>query len=116
MPSTTQRRRKNRKEMLEHLKSGPCTCCGRTFPPMEMCWDQVRGLDLPSFRISMHANHSWGAVLAQIERCDLVCRECFTYRRRFRTILQSRETIVPMTDSIHEQKALEQELKRHGNN
>jgi hypothetical protein len=70
---------------LDGLKAGPCLDCGGTFPPCAMDWDHVRGekkFNLGSRRGFLGSRE---ILLAEIEKCDLVCANCHrvrTNRRR----------------------------------
>lgn len=67
-------------EELRQLKTGPCSDCGRTFPPYCMDFDHRDGSDkvgAVSELIFMVGKAAW---LAEIEKCDLVCANCHRVR------------------------------------
>ena len=74
---------------LNNLKSGPCKDCGRSLHHAAMDFDHIRGSKV----IGVANMWSWGRdkVLAEIEKCELVCANC----HRIRTIQnESLQTIV----------------------
>jgi hypothetical protein len=66
---------------MDSLKAGPCTDCGRTYPPYVMEWDHLPGtvkkLVLSDTRRSAHAKER---ILAELENCELVCANCHRER------------------------------------
>jgi hypothetical protein len=63
---------------LDQIKSCPCVDCGKTFPPIAMDFDHVRGV---KFRmVSTMVNYSWERVLIEVAKCDLVCANCHRIR------------------------------------
>lgn len=68
---------------LDGLKEGsPCTDCKGDFPPYCMEYDHVRGEK--RFNLGKMANHKREAVLAEIQKCDLVCVNCHRVRTQTR--------------------------------
>jgi hypothetical protein len=68
------------RELLNRLKSAPCTDCGGTFPPYVMQYDHR---DPASKRRNVSTWASAGCItgmLAEIARCDLVCANCHAIR------------------------------------
>lgn len=67
-------------------KSRPCVDCGIQYPPWVMQFDHVRGTKL--FDISTAVNRlrcSLSTLMAEIEKCDVVCANCHadrTHKRR----------------------------------
>ena len=71
-----------RNSKLDALKAGPCMDCGGRFPPECMDFDHVRGeklFSLGSIR-NCTVKAPWREVLAEIEKCDLVCSNCHRTR------------------------------------
>ena len=73
---------------LRVLKNKSCMDCGQTFPKEVMDYDHrsnVRKTDNISSMIRDH--RPWEEILAEIEKCDLVCANCHrirtTTRRRY---------------------------------
>ena len=61
------------------LKEGnPCKDCGVTFPPVAMDFDHVSGDKM--LNVSSMRHLAWGAVLAEIAKCELVCANCHRVR------------------------------------
>lgn len=76
---------------LNQLKANPCTDCGRTFHPVGMDFDHVRGEKITQISDMW----SWGRerVGEEIAKCDLVCANC----HRIRTQTRRNEVAVPRT-------------------
>ena len=71
------------RSFLNALKEGVlCADCGLTFPPYVMEYDHVRGVK--RFGLGKMANHRREAVLAEIEKCELVCCACHRVRTQAR--------------------------------
>lgn len=63
--------------LIEILRDRPCADCGEC-DPLVLEFDHLRD---KSFNIAQGLrNHSWQAVLAEIEKCEVVCANC--HRRR----------------------------------
>ena len=62
------------------LKRGPCSDCGQTFTPEAMHWDHRPGTEKVRDLANLAANHARRLVLAEIEKCDLVCANCHAAR------------------------------------
>lgn len=64
---------------VDSLKSHPCVDCGNDFPP---CVMQFHHRDPASklFGIAAIFSHSKHKVLAEIEKCDLLCANCHAIR------------------------------------
>lgn len=84
-----------RKAIYENLKSGPCVDCGTQYPPCVMQFDHVRG-DKKAIVSDLARRRSVATMLAEIEKCDLVCANCHAVRtsNRLRTI--SKGAIAPL--------------------
>lgn len=78
------RKRESFLQWMQELKSAPCTACGKTFPPVAMDFDHVRGEKVKG----ISAMWSWSRerILTELAKCDLVCANC----HRLRTTSQSR--------------------------
>lgn len=63
---------------LAALKDGPCADCGGRFPRVAMDFDHVRGEKL--FEIGNGIRYKAAAVLAEIEKCEVVCSNCHRVR------------------------------------
>jgi hypothetical protein len=62
------------------LKAKPCVDCGGTFPPVAMHWDHRPGTVKLSDVADLARKHARRKVLAEIEKCDLVCANCHAAR------------------------------------
>lgn len=72
-----------KKALLVAAKSRPCADCGRTFPPLCMDFDHVRGVKL--FLIGTAVR--WKSIAAlneEIAKCDVVCACCHRIRTETR--------------------------------
>jgi hypothetical protein len=81
--------RKSIVEMVKKIKiSKPCKDCGESYPYYVMDFDHRDGDD-KSFCISTHLRkRGRNVVLAEIEKCDLVCSNCHRERTYQRKILK----------------------------
>lgn len=79
--SKVQRHMQRRRAALRAMKDAPCQDCGGRFPPECMDWDHVRG-DNGFTRGSVMSNmhRKWEFILAEIEKCDLICANCHRIR------------------------------------
>lgn len=77
---------KEQKEAQRHryeaLKDGPCADCGGCFPPEAMDWDHVRGEKVKG--MGAMGAHVGPMLLAELEKCELVCANCHRIRTRTR--------------------------------
>jgi hypothetical protein len=64
---------------LDELKAGPCADCGGDFPPFVKDWHH-RDPDSKSFNVSERWGRSKEILLAEIEKCDLLCANCHRIR------------------------------------
>jgi len=74
------RRRELLSKRVNELKNRPCADCGGRFPPCAMDFDHVLGEkidDVSGIRID---TGRWERVLAEIEKCELVCANCHRVR------------------------------------
>ena len=71
-------RHKRQRAILDALKAGPCVDCGQTYPPCVMDFDHVRGVKLRS--VGQLVDASISKLMAEIEKCDLVCSNCHRIR------------------------------------
>lgn len=72
-----------RRKLLWEAKRRSCADCGVQYPPYVMDFDHVRGVKTLKLS-SVVMQRSKGAVLAEIEKCDIVCANCHrerTYQR-----------------------------------
>ena len=70
--------------LLAQKKSNPCMDCGRQFDPCCMDFDHVRG---PKFKgVGQMVTYSEQRLLAEIQKCDLVCAVCHRKRTQSRNV------------------------------
>lgn len=75
------------REVVRQAKSVPCAECGRTFPPVVMDFDHVRGEKLLDVSQLVKRTPSLRRLLAEIAKCEVVCANC----HRIRTVRRRRE-------------------------
>jgi hypothetical protein len=88
-PKITAQKRRRERELTawaRTLKSAtPCADCGGVFHPAAMQWDHLPGADKRDEVADLARQHGRVAILAEIEKCELVCANCHavrTYNRR----------------------------------
>ena len=94
---------RRRKAWVDSLKMDkPCTDCGRIYPPCVMDFHH-RDKGSKVFTISKVARHGDKAkLLAEIEKCDLLCANCHrirTHERGCRPTLQDSAQILLPTET-----------------
>lgn len=75
-------------EAVEQLKAQPCTDCGKSYPPYIMDFDHVKEGKFKAVS-RMVGRNSLADVLAEIDKCELVCSNCHrerTYQRRLTAV------------------------------
>lgn len=78
-----------RQEVVNEIKSAPCTDCGRTYPPYVMDLDHARGKK--SFNVSRGVCRALKTLLEEIAKCDVVCANCHR-QRTYRRLMESKKT------------------------
>ena|ERR1019366_2658272 len=78
----TRTRKHRTRVQLDKLKNAPCSDCKNIFPPECMDFDHVIGIK--NFDIGDGWSNSWGIILAEIAKCELVCANCHRIRTRKR--------------------------------
>lgn len=85
-------RRIRTRELVNSRKDRPCSDCGESYPPYIMDFDHVRGEKL--FEISKAVNGGGKKcrvgkekLLAEMDKCDVVCSNCHRERRHQRQVL-----------------------------
>jgi len=68
------------KAIIDKAKSRPCADCGVAYPPWVMDFDHVRGRK--EFSLGQFKRHGVGPekVVAEIEKCEVVCANCHRQR------------------------------------
>jgi 5-methylcytosine-specific restriction endonuclease McrA len=90
-------------EFLRGLRAAPCADCGREFPPYVMDFDH-RVSNSKSFWVLQRAGDvSHDRLMAELEKCDIVCANCHRARTHARALERRRIGIesghVPITES-----------------
>lgn len=83
-----QKRRAQRKRLVDLAKSGPCADCGNRFSPEAMDFDHVRGPKLFGIATGL-LSKSVLQLEAEIAKCDIVCANCHRVRTRQRRLVLS---------------------------
>lgn len=65
---------------LAQFKDVPCADCGGRYPMVCMDFDHVRGEKINSISVMVRDGSSWEAILAEVEKCDVVCANCHRVR------------------------------------
>lgn len=68
-----------RAQYVEYLKKHSCVDCGEQ-DPVVLEFDHVRGEKLSAVSTLFNRRIGWEGILAEIEKCDVVCANC--HRRR----------------------------------
>ena len=74
-----------RRAYVDAAKDVPCMDCEGRFPPEAMDFDH-RDPATKEFSVSSAAHHGigWDRILAEIEKCDIVCANCHRVRTKRR--------------------------------
>ena len=75
---------KKKKAFVSALKNKPCSDCGRMFPHWVMHFDHIRDKVEGLSRMTSN-NRTYGRILDEVEKCDLVCVLCHRDRTTRRT-------------------------------
>ena len=73
------------RRLIDEAKAKPCGDCERSYPPHVMQFDHVRGKKLFTIGDAVRLSIAVALVVAEIEKCDVVCANCHadrTHRRR----------------------------------
>lgn len=74
------RRQRETREWVDSIKLGrPCADCGGSFHPCAMDFDH-RDPETKAFTIACSMSRVRAAILAEIDKCDLVCANCHRVR------------------------------------
>jgi hypothetical protein len=74
------RKRLERYSEIDLYKSKPCVDCGKTFPPYVMDFDHLQGEVKVGNVSSLVKISTWGAVLSEVSKCEVVCVCCHRLR------------------------------------
>jgi|ERR671936_2466372 hypothetical protein len=78
------RRRELGKDYVDDLKRVPCADCGVKYPPYVMDFDHVRGEKQVNLSRLRNSRLAWPKLVAEIEKCEVVCANCHRMRTRLR--------------------------------
>lgn len=67
-----------------NLKNAPCTDCGIQYHPVCMQWDHLPEYEKLDSIANIVKSGSKAKVLAEIEKCELVCANCHALRTHYR--------------------------------
>jgi hypothetical protein len=84
--AATVKRRNRLGEWIDEFKRRPCADCGGEFPPYLMDFDHVRGEKLDNICGMRMRTMSREAILAEIEKCEVVCATCHRARTHARRL------------------------------
>lgn len=76
--------KQERLDFVRACKNQPCADCGVIYPPHVMDFDHVRGTKLGTISKGRILLSSMDALMAEIDKCDVVCSNCHrdrTYQR-----------------------------------
>lgn len=79
--------------MVDEIKAVPCMDCGNSYPSCVMDFDHREDKLMDVGRLVGHG-YSIKRILAEIEKCDIICANC----HRIRTHMQRIETIQDLLD------------------
>lgn len=79
---TNARVRKEKQDYIRSLKEeSPCSDCGNNYPYYVMDFDHVSGDKLYNIGDMLGSKRSsWKALLAEIDKCEIVCSNCHRIR------------------------------------
>lgn len=83
-------------KLIRENKSKPCTDCAIQYPYYVMEFDHVRGEKRDCLN-RMKRSAGYNQVLAEIEKCEVVCSNCHairTWQRKYGAIAQLGERVV----------------------
>lgn len=68
------------KEYVNSVKTAPCMDCGRTFPPVCMDLDHVRGGKISNIASMVSSGYKLDLIKAEVAKCEVVCACCHRLR------------------------------------
>lgn len=84
------KKRDNRRLLIKNSKNGPCMDCGVQYPFYIMDFDHRPG-EVKCFGLGDAESRSTAKILAEIDKCDLVCANCHRERTFNRGIVIQKE-------------------------
>jgi hypothetical protein len=85
MNYATHRYQSKVRDAVKELKRGPCSDCGQCFDPVCMDFDHRPG-ESKLKSVAQCQKHGMKVVLAEIDKCDLVCSNCHRLRTETRRL------------------------------
>ena len=76
---------KSRLEIINTAKNKPCMDCGVPYPPHVTDFDHVRGRKSQNIATMLSSCAPMKRILAEIEKCDVVCSNCHRQRTHLRS-------------------------------
>jgi hypothetical protein len=89
--------------LVDTLKASPCLDCDRSFQACQMDFDHVRGVKAGT--ISQMLGLPTAVVLAEIDKCDLVCANCHRIRTYARPSQRASKKLVLSSDAKRRERA-----------
>ena len=83
-------RRRAAIEFVLAVKSKPCADCSRTFHPVAMDFDHVKGRKVSEISTLLRCGHSLERIKKEIAKCEVVCACCHRVRTLNRSGTSSR--------------------------
>jgi len=74
------------RDVVADLKKSPCTDCGLRFDPVAMDFDHLPEFEKVANVSELTSRGSMKNLLAELEKCELVCSNCHRVRTRDRTM------------------------------
>ena len=74
-----QRRRRERRSLIDELKSVPCADCDQSYPPYVMDFDHREDKEF-DISYGMRGDVSLKRLMTEIAKCDVVCSNCHRER------------------------------------
>ncbi len=91
-------------KLITRLKeASPCLDCNRSFKACQMDFDHVRGIK--SGTVSQMLSLDTGVLLAEVEKCDLVCANCHRIRTYERPSQRASKKLVLPSDAVRRERA-----------
>ncbi len=110
-------RQRNAVEFLRNLRSVPCADCGRQFPPYAMDFDHKESGRKTFWVLQRAGSVSHERLMAELEKCDIVCANCHRARTHARAMegrqlrIEAGHTPIIESRRRREQTALMQKLR-----
>ena len=77
--------------VADYKAATPCKDCGKSFPFYQLDFDHVRGKKKFNISRAGASVKSFPLVIAEIKKCEVVCRNCHAERTFRRNLLKNAE-------------------------